>query len=155
MTKENIELFMKEALREAMLAAAEEEIPIGCVVVRDGEIIARGRNSKETHKNSLFHAEINAMNAACGFVKEKYLTDCSVFVTLEPCAMCAGAMLNYRVKELYFGAFEPKSGCAGSLYNILEDGRFNHFVKVEGGVLEEECARLMKSFFAERRGKKC
>lgn len=149
------ERFMLEAVSEAEKAAYGEEIPIGCVVVRGGEIIARGRNTKECNKNSLFHAEINAMNSACGAVGEKYLTDCAVFVTLEPCAMCAGAMLNYRVAELYFGAYEPKSGCAGSLYNLLTDGRFNHTVKVEGGVLEERCAGIMKEFFAQRRKKKC
>lgn len=154
MTEEQISQFMSVAIAEARQGADEEEIPIGCVVVRNGEIIARAHNTKEQNKNSLNHAEINAMKAATLVTNEKYLTGCSVFVTLEPCAMCTGAMINYRIGELYFGAWEPKSGCCGSLYDLPSDARFNHRFPVYGGVMEPECAEIMKTFFAERR-KKC
>jgi len=151
MNEEQIYEFMRLALQEAIQAAKEEEIPVGCVVVKDGKVIASAHNTKEGSKNSLHHAEINAMNLACGAVGEKYLIGCSVFVTLEPCPMCLGAMLAYRIENLYFGAYEPKSGCAGSLYNLGADERFNHRINVTGGVLENECAKVLKDFFAEKR----
>lgn len=144
---------MREAIKEAKAAAKKEEIPIGAVVVLDNEIVARAHNKKERTKNSLNHAEIVAMNKACKKLGSKYLDNCDVYVTLEPCAMCAGAMLNYRIRNLYFGAWEPKSGCCGSLYNLLSDKRFNHRVEVTGGVLEEECSLILKNFFQERRKK--
>lgn len=146
---------MLEAIELAKKAAIEEEMPIGAVVVKDDDIIAAAYNQKEKNKNSLLHAEIVAMNEACEKLGSKYLDDCEVYVTLEPCAMCAGAMINYRVKKLYFGAYEPKSGCCGSLYNLPIDKRFNHRIEVTGGIMEEECSSILKTFFAERRKKQC
>lgn len=145
------EKHMREAIKQAKLAAKKEEIPIGAVVVLDGEVIARAHNNKEKTKNSLHHAEIVAMNKACKKLGSKYLDNCDVYVTLEPCAMCAGAMINYRIRRLFFGAWEPKTGCCGSLYNLLTDKRFNHRVEVAGGILEEECSSILKDFFQERR----
>ncbi len=147
------EEFMREAIKQARKAEGKEEIPVGAVVALNGKIIAKAHNKKEKTKNSLNHAEILAMNKACKKLGQKYLDGCEVYVTLEPCAMCAGAMLNYRIKRLYFGAWEPKTGCAGSLYNLLTDKRFNHRVEVAGGILEEECALMLKNFFAQRRKK--
>ncbi len=149
------EEFMIQALEEAKKAEQAEEIPIGAVVVRNGEILTRAHNMKERGKNSLLHAEIIAMNAACEKLGSKYLDDCDLYVTLEPCAMCAGALINYRVNRLFFGAWEPKTGCCGSLYNLPVDKRFNHRVEVVGGIMEEECALILKDFFAKRRKKEC
>lgn len=146
---------MIQALEEARKAEQAEEIPIGAVVVKEGEIISRAYNSKERNKNSLFHAEIIAMNAACEKLGSKYLDGCELYVTLEPCAMCAGALINYRVTKLYFGAYEPKTGCCGSLYNLPVDKRFNHRVEVTGGIMEEECGTILKDFFVKRRKKEC
>lgn len=146
---------MLEAIELAKKAATEEEMPIGAIIVRNNEIIASGYNQKEQKKNSLLHAEIVAMNKACEILDSKYLDDCELYVTLEPCAMCAGAMMNYRVTKLYFGAYEPKSGCCGSLYNLPEDKRFNHRIEIVGGIMEEECSSILKNFFAERRKKRC
>lgn len=149
------EEFMIQALEEARKAEQAEEIPIGAIVVKDGEVIARAHNSKEREKNSLLHAEIIAMNAACEKLGSKYLDGCELYVTLEPCAMCAGALINYRVTKLFFGAYEPKTGCCGSLYNLPVDKRFNHRVEVTGGIMEEECGTILKDFFAKRRKKEC
>ncbi len=149
------EEFMIQALAEAQKAEQAEEIPIGAVVVKDGEVLARAHNRKERDKNSLMHAEIIAMNAACEKLDSKYLDGCDLYVTLEPCAMCAGALINYRVSRLFFGAWEPKTGCCGSLYNLPIDKRFNHRVEVIGGIMEEECASILKDFFAKRRKKEC
>lgn len=146
--------FMEAAIIEARTAFDEGEIPVGCVIVHDGQIIARAHNTKEATSNSLNHAEIVALNLAQTALGCKYLNDCTMYLTLEPCAMCAGAMLNTRLKKLVFGAREPKFGCAGSNYDLLTDVRFNHRVEVEEGLLEEECALLMKNFFKLRR-KKC
>ncbi len=144
---------MLEAIRQAKLAAQKEEIPIGAVVVKDGEIIARAHNQKQCKNNALLHAEIVAMDKACKKLGEKYLNDCDLYVTIEPCAMCAGAIINYRVKRLFYGAKEPKFGCCGSLYNLPEDKRFNHRVKVYGGIMEDVCGLILKDFFKERRKK--
>ncbi|MDD4315871.1 MAG: nucleoside deaminase [Clostridia bacterium] len=144
---------MIEALKEARKAEQAEEIPIGAVVVKDGDIISRAHNRKQRDSNALMHAEIVAMNAACQKLGSKYLDGCDLYVTLEPCAMCAGAMINYRVSRLFFGAMEPKTGCCGSLYNLPADKRFNHRVEVNSGIMEEECASILKDFFAKRRKK--
>lgn len=144
---------MREAIKQAKAAAEKEEIPIGAVVVCNNKIIAKAHNKKEQTKNSLNHAEIVAMNKACKKLGSKYLDDCDVYVTLEPCAMCAGAMINYRVRRLFFGAWEPKTGCCGSLYNLLIDKRFNHRIEVTGGIMEEECSSILKDFFQKRRKK--
>ena len=148
------EKFMYEAIKEALKAAKEEEIPIGAVIVRNGKIIAKAHNKKEKKKNSLLHAEIVVMNKACKKIKSKYLDECEIYVTLEPCAMCTGAMINFRIKKLFFGAYEPKTGCCGSLYNLPKDNRFNHKIEVVGGIMESECSNIIKNFFKERRKKK-
>ncbi len=145
---------MFEALKQAQKAEKEEEIPVGAVVVCNDKIISKAYNQKETKKNSLYHAEIIAMNKACQIIGEKYLTNCDVYVTLEPCAMCAGAMLNYRVRCLYIGARDPKGGCCGSIYNLLHEKRFNHKVEIVEGILEEECSLILKDFFQKRRKKR-
>ena len=138
------EKFMKEALKQAKKAASIGETPIGAVIVRDGEIIARGYNKRETKKNALLHAEIIAINKAC-----KKLGG-----WLEPCPMCAGAIINSRIENLYFGAYDKKSGCAGSVINLFESGMFNHNVNVTGGITEDKCASILTEFFRELRKKK-
>ena len=146
------ERFMKAAIKEAQKAYTLEECPIGCVIVSDGKIIARGHNLKETKANALLHAEIVAINKASKKLKNWHLDDCEMYVTLEPCTMCAGAMVQSRIKKVYFGAFEPKSGAVCSCNNIFDvSNGHNHLVESEGGILEEECSSIMKSFFKERR----
>lgn len=144
---------MKKALEQAKLSYEKGEIPIGCIIVRGEEIIAMAHNTKENENNSLCHAEMIALNHAQKYLNSKYLNDCDMYLTVEPCAMCAGAMLSSRLGKLIFGAREPKTGCAGSLYNILSDSRFSHKIEVKEGILEKECSDLMKDFFKERRNK--
>lgn len=141
---------MASAIKEAELAYAEGEIPVGCVIVCDGEIIAAGHNSVEKEGCVLCHAEIAAIKQASK-VSGKYLSDCDMFVTVEPCAMCAGAIVAARLRGLYYGAFEEKTGCCGSRYALTEDSRFFHTVHTEGGILAKECKQLMESFFKSRR----
>ena len=143
--------FMQQALLEAHKAAANEEVPIGVVIVREGEIIARGFNRRELDGRATNHAEICAIEAANEAVGNWRLLDCALFVTIEPCVMCAGAIGLARIPQVYFGATNPKFGAAVSLYQILEDKRLNHRVTVESGILEAECADIMKNFFQERR----
>lgn len=145
--------YMEKAISEAKIAFAEGEIPIGCIIVCGDEIIARAHNTKQCSNNSLNHAEILALSKAMDVLNTKYLNDCTMYLTIEPCAMCAGAMINCRLGRLVFGAREPKTGCAVSNYNLLNDMRFNHRVEVVEGILEEECANLMKEFFKLRRNK--
>ena len=147
------EEFMREALKEAKKAYDKEEVPIGAVIVKDGKVIARGHNRRETTKQSCAHAEIIAIGKACKKLDAWRLNDCEMYVTLEPCPMCAGAIMNARIKKLYIGAMEPKFGAVGSKVNLLEDIKFNHDVEVESGILEEECLNYMKEFFKERRKK--
>lgn len=149
------EKFMTEALLEAKEAYADGEVPVGCVVVCDGKIIARGHNRKIQNNDSLAHAEMLCLNEAQKVLNTKYLYDCTMYLTLEPCAMCAGAMINTRLGELVFGTREPKSGCCGSNYDLLRDNRFNHAVKVTEGVMREECSHILSAFFEERRKNKC
>ena len=149
MTEE--ERFMKEAIRQAKKAWALKEVPIGCVIVSDGKIIARGYNRRNTDKNTLSHAELNAIRKASKKLGDWRLEGCTMYVTLEPCPMCAGAMINARVARVVFGAFDPKAGCCGTLYQLIQDGRFNHTCPVTGGVLEAECAGILKEFFARKR----
>jgi len=144
---------MEKALEQARLAFSEDEIPIGCVIVCNDQIIAKAHNTKQNSNNSLNHAEMLALNIAQDVLKSKYLNDCTMYLTVEPCAMCSGAMLNSRLKKLVFGAREPNFGCAGSNYNLLNDIRFNHRVIIEEGVMEEECSSIMKEFFKQRRNK--
>lgn len=145
------EYFMQQALLEAHKAAANEEVPIGVVIVREGKIIARGFNRRELDGRATHHAEICAIEAANEAVGNWRLLDCALFVTVEPCVMCAGAIGLARIPQVYFGATNSKFGAAVSLYQILEDKRLNHRVTVESGILETECADIMKDFFQERR----
>ena len=143
--------YMKEALAEARLAEAEGEMPVGCVVVREGEIIARAHNACEALRDATAHAELLAIRRASSACGNWRLNKCTLYVTLEPCPMCAGAIMQARVGRLVFGAADPGQGCAGSLYRIPEDPAFPHFCPSDGGVLAEECASLLKAFFAHRR----
>ena len=141
------EKYMNMALEQAHIAYDKGEVPIGCVIVYNDEIIGRGANLRVTKGNVLAHAEIIAINEACGFIGDWRLEDCTLFVTVEPCPMCAGAILQARIKEVVFGARNPKAGCAGSIYNVLQDSRFNHYVEITEGIMKEECSGIMKDFF--------
>ncbi len=148
------EKFMKEALKQAQKAYDIGETPIGAVIVRDGKIIARGYNKRETKKNALLHAEIIAIDKACKKLGGWRLPGCDMYVTLEPCPMCSGAIINSRIENVYFGAYDKKSGCASSNINLFEKGLFNHDVNIVGGIMEEECATMLSSFFKELRKQK-
>jgi len=139
--------FMGEAYSEAERAYANGETPVGCVIVFENAIIARAANERNARKNALFHAEITAINAACEYVNDWRLDGCSLYVTVEPCPMCAGAIVQARIPFVVYGAKNPKAGCAGSILNILSEPRFNHRAEVLSGVMEEECAALMTRFF--------
>jgi tRNA(adenine34) deaminase len=141
------DIYMKEALAEARKAFDNGEVPIGCVIVRGGETIARAANERTLRKNALAHAEIAAIGQACDIVGDWRLEDCVLYVTIEPCPMCAGAIIQARIPKVVYGAKNPKAGCAGSVLNILNEPRFNHQPKVIGGVLEGECGALMSEFF--------
>ncbi len=145
------EKFMKEALKEAKKAYAKLEVPVGCVIVKDGKIIARAHNLKETKNDTTKHAEILAIQKASKKLDSWRLIDCDLYVTLEPCSMCAGAIINSRIKKVYFGASDEKTGAVGSVFNLFHDYTFNHKVDFEGGVLEEKCEKLLKDFFVELR----
>ena len=142
---------MKEALRQAKKAYALGEVPIGCVIVYEGQIIGRGYNRRNTDKNTLAHAEITAINKASKKIGDWRLEDCTLYVTLEPCQMCAGAIVQARIPHVVMGCMNPKAGCAGSILNILDMPEFNHQVAVTRGVLEEECSEMLKTFFTELR----
>ena len=145
---------MKEAIRQAQKARVLEEVPIGCVIVSDGKIIARGYNRRNTDKNTLSHAELNAIRKASKKLGDWRLEGCTMYVTLEPCQMCAGALVQSRIDEVVIGSMNPKAGCAGSVLNLLEVEGFNHKVKIMRGVLEEECSAMLSDFFKELREKK-
>ena len=147
------EKYMKAALRQARKALAFDETPIGCVIVRDGTIIARSYNRRNTDKNTLAHAELTAIRKACRKTGDWRLEDCTMYVTLEPCQMCAGAIVQARMPRVVIGAMNPKAGCAGSVLNILQMPEFNHQVEVESGVLGDECAAVMTGFFKDLRQK--
>ncbi|MFV0559451.1 MAG: tRNA adenosine(34) deaminase TadA [Enterococcus sp.] len=153
-TQEEKEKFMNEALKEAKKAEALAEVPIGAIVVSNGEIIGRGHNLREHSQEATAHAEIFAIKEACATVESWRLEHAQLFVTLEPCPMCSGAMLLSRIEEVYFGAADPKGGTAGTLMNLLEDPRFNHEAYVEGGILEEACGTILTNFFRALREKK-
>ena len=148
------EYWMQEAIREAKKAAALREVPIGAVIVRDGQVIGRGHNLRETALNPTAHAEIIAIREASRTLSAWRILNSTLYVTLEPCPMCAGAILQSRIDRVVFGASDPKAGCAGTLMNLLDDQRFNHRSEVIGGVLAETCGRLLSDFFRELRGKK-
>ena len=145
------EKFMKSALREAKKAEKAEEVPIGCVIVADGKIIARAYNMRQTKRLATAHAEILAIEKACRKIKDWRLDGMEMYVTLEPCAMCAGAIANSRIKKVWFGAYEQKGGGVVSKFNILSESGLNHVTDFEGGLLEEECSSLIKEFFRARR----
>ena len=145
---------MKAALKQAQKASAIEEVPIGCVIVQDGKIIARGYNRRNIDKNTLAHAELTAIKKASRKTGDWRLEDCTMYVTLEPCQMCAGAIVQSRMKKVVIGTMNPKAGCAGSVLNLLQMAQFNHQVEIERGVLEQECSKMLSDFFAELRNKK-
>lgn len=141
---------MYEALLEAKKAAEENEVPVGAVIVKNGEIIARGRNMRERKQNALSHAEIEAINEACKKLNSWHLDDCELYVTLEPCPMCTGAIINARIKTVIFGAYDLKAGCMDSVINLC-DYPFNHKVEIYGGICEEESSEILRNFFRKLR----
>lgn len=145
------EKFMKEALKEAKKAYKKLEIPVGAVIVKDGEIIARAHNIKEQKKDTTKHAEILVIQKASKKLDSWRLSDCEMYVTLEPCAMCAGALIQSRVKKVYIGTMDEKTGACGSVLNLLGNYKFNHIVEVETGICKDECENILKDFFKELR----
>lgn len=154
LTIEEKEIFMLEAIKEAKRAEAIKEVPIGAIVVLDGQIIGRGHNLREESQDATAHAEMYAIKQACAAIENWRLERAQLFVTLEPCPMCSGAMILSRVAEVYYGANDPKGGTAGTLMNLLSDERFNHVAYVESGILEQECGDLLSSFFRKLREQK-
>ena len=151
MKEKNDEYYMKEALKEARKALRINEVPIGCVIVYQGEIIGRGYNRRMTDKTALAHAEITAIKKACKKMGDWRLDDTQMYVTLEPCQMCAGAIVQSRIRKVVIGAMNPKAGCAGSILDLLHMKEFNHQCEVSTNVLKEECAALLKDFFKDLR----
>ncbi|MBE6753232.1 MAG: nucleoside deaminase [Ruminococcaceae bacterium] len=149
---ESDRLFMEAALEQARLAAAEGEVPVGAVCVKDGQIVSVGRNRRETGKNALAHAELEAISEACRVLGGWRLWQCDLYVTLEPCPMCAGAIINSRIKRLVYGAYDPKAGSCSSVIDLFSLP-YNHRPQVTAGFMEEECAELLRSFFRELRKK--
>ena len=154
------EYYMKQALKEAEKAYKKLEVPVGAIIVKDGKIIARAHNQKETKTDTTKHAEILAIQKASKKLKSWRLIDCDMYVTLEPCTMCAGAIINSRINKIYIATMDEKTGAVGSVLNIFEDYTFNHKVESEKGILKEECEELLKQFFKElrkikKRRKKC
>ena len=147
------EKFMAMAIEEAYKAKKLNEVPIGAVIVQKNKVIAKGYNIRETSQLALSHAELIAIRDANQKLGSWRLEDCTLYVTLEPCQMCAGAIVQARMKRVVFGASDPKAGCAGTLMNLLDDGRFNHQVEIESGILERECSELLTNFFKELRKK--
>jgi tRNA(adenine34) deaminase len=148
------EQFMRLALGQALKSAKHDEVPIGAVIVLNGKVIAKGRNRVEKTQVATRHAEIVAIEKACKKLKSWRLDGAEIYITLEPCSMCAGAIDNARIKKVYFGAYEHKSGCAISKYPVLSDNGLNHTVEYEGGVLLEECESLLKNYFKAKRKRK-
>lgn len=148
------EKYMKEAIKQAKKAAVIDEVPIGCVIVNGGKIIGRGYNRRNTDKSTLAHAEIIAIKKASKKIGDWRLEDCTMYVTLEPCQMCAGAIVQARIPKVVIGSMNPKAGCCGSILNLLQVDRFNHQVEMETGVLGEECSEMLTDFFRELRIRK-
>lgn len=148
------EKYMKEAIKQAKKAERLNEVPIGCVIVYEGRIIARGYNRRNVDRNTLSHAELNAIKKASKKLGDWRLERCEMYVTLEPCQMCSGAIVQSRIQKVYIGCMNPKAGCAGSVLNLLQMREFNHQVEICQGVLEEECSNLLKDFFKALREKK-
>lgn len=151
---EQKQFYMEQALLEAQKAFDKGEVPIGAVIVRNEEIIARGYNLRNTQKNPLYHAEIDVIHQAAKIVGDWRLEDCELYVTVEPCPMCAGAIIQARIPKVVFGTRNAKAGCAGSILNILNEPRFNHQVEIEEGVLQKECADILSRFFQRFRKNK-
>ncbi len=149
-----LEKYMQEAIKEAKKAAAKLEVPVGCVIVKDGKIIARAHNQKESKLDTTKHAEILAIQKASKKLSAWRLLDCEMYVTLEPCSMCAGAMIQSRIKKVYIGTMDAKTGACGSVLNLLQDYPFNHKIEIETGILGQECEQILKQFFKELRQKK-
>lgn len=147
-------MYMKEALKQAKKADKINEVPIGCVIVHEGKIIARAYNRRNTDKNTLAHAEILAIKKASKVMGDWRLEDCTMYITLEPCQMCAGAIVQARIKKVVVGSMNPKAGCAGSIINLLQMEEFNHQVELVTGVMEEECTTMLKQFFKRLREEK-
>lgn len=148
------EKFMREAIRQAKKAQSLDEVPIGCVIVQDGRIIARGYNRRNTDKNTLAHAELIAIKKASKKLGDWRLEGCTMYITLEPCQMCAGAIVQARVSRVVVGSMNPKAGCAGSVLNLLQMSQFNHQVELTCGVLKEECSGMLSGFFQDLRRRK-
>lgn len=148
------EIYMRQAVTQAKKAGAAGEVPIGCVIVYEDKVIARGYNRRTLDKNVLSHAEITAIRKACKKLGDWRLEDCTMYVTLEPCPMCAGAIVQARMKKVVIGCMNPKAGCAGSVLDLFRQSGFNHQVEKESGVLGEECSQMMKKFFKELRDSK-
>ena len=142
---------MLRAIELAKLATETDDVPVGCVIVKNGEIIAEASNMKEKENDATKHAEMVAISNATKVLNNWWLEDCEVYVTLEPCPMCAGAMINARIKALYFGAYDPKTGAAGSRVNLLKEDLFNHNINVKGGIMQNECSSLLSEFFKKKR----
>lgn len=147
----NKEKFMKQALKEAKKAYQKLEVPVGAVIVKDEKIIARAHNVKETKKDTTKHAEIIAIQKASKKLDNWRLTDCDMYITLEPCTMCTGAIINSRIRKIYIGTMDEKTGACGSKLNLLEDYTFNHKVELETGILQEECKEILQDFFKNLR----
>ena len=145
------ELFMEEALKEAYKAYEIDEVPVGAVIVRNGQIVGRGYNQKETMKDATLHAEISAVKDACANLGGWRLSNCTMYVTLEPCTMCAGALVNARIQRLVIGVRDLKTGACGSVFNIVQAERLNHQIDVQFGILEEDCSGILKAFFKKLR----
>lgn len=145
------EIYMSEALKEAIQAQEEDEVPVGCVIIYEHKIIARAHNQVECLKDPTAHAEMLAITSATNFLGSKWLSQASLYVTIEPCSMCAGALVLSRIKEIVYGARDPKTGACGSIINIANDKKLNHRIKVRKGILEEQCGFLLKDFFKKKR----
>lgn len=154
LTQAQKKAYMREALYEAKRAQVIGEVPIGCVIVLDGEIIGRGHNLREHSQDATMHAEMLAIQEANNKVASWRLVDAQLFVTIEPCPMCSGAIINSRISEVYYGAPDPKAGTVGSLMNLLTDERFNHQAAVESGILKDDCRQIMQDFFRNIRRKR-
>lgn len=149
-----MDIFMKEAIKQAKKAYKINEVPIGCVIVHEGKVIARSYNKRNKNKNTLAHAELLAIAKASKVLDDWRLEGCTMYVTLEPCQMCAGAIVQARMDKVVIGAMNPKAGCGGSVINLLQMEQFNHQVEIEYGVMEEECSQMLQEFFKELRQKK-
>lgn len=148
------ERYMRQAMTQAKMAEKLDEVPIGCVIVYQGKVIARGYNRRNTDKNTLSHAELNAIRKASRRLGDWRLEDCTMYVTLEPCQMCAGAIVQARIPRVVIACMNAKAGCAGSVFNLLQDPRFNHQVEITRGVLEEESSQMLSAFFKGLRERK-